>query len=74
MQYARSYYRKRSKLHGSYFQPGGWDFPGDDEPHYKDFLYFSFGIGMTCQRSRCADNFSFDEVSRAFSVCAVVLF
>jgi hypothetical protein len=22
MQYARSYYRKRSKLHGSYFQPG----------------------------------------------------
>jgi uncharacterized membrane protein len=49
MQYARSYYGNSSKLHGSYFQPGGWDFPGDDEPHYKDFLYFSFGIGMTCR-------------------------
>jgi uncharacterized membrane protein len=74
MHYARSYYRKPSKLHGSYFQPGGWDFPGDDEPHYKDFLYFSFGIGMTWRRCRCADNFSFDEVSRAFSQRAVVLF
>jgi uncharacterized membrane protein len=74
MQYARSYYRKRSQLHGSYFQPGGWDFPGDDEPHYKDFLYFFFGIGMTCRRCRCADNFSFDEVYRAFSQRAVVLF
>ena len=49
MQYARSYYRKLSKLHGSYFQPRGWDFPGDDEPDYKDFLYFSFGIRMTCR-------------------------
>jgi uncharacterized membrane protein len=74
MQYARSYYRKRSKLHGSYFPPGGWDFPGDDEPHYKDFLYFSFGIAMSCRRCRCADRFSFDEVYRAFSLCAVVVF
>jgi uncharacterized membrane protein len=74
MQYARSYYGKPSKLHGSYFQPGGWDFPGDDEPHYKDFLYFSFGIRMTWRRCRCADNFSFDEVYRAFSLCTVVLF
>jgi uncharacterized membrane protein len=74
MQYARSYYGKRSKLHGSYFQPGGWDFPGDEEPHYKDFLYLSFEIGMTCRRCSCADHFSFDEVYRAFSLCAVVLF
>jgi uncharacterized membrane protein len=74
MQYARSYYGNNSKLHGSYFQPGGWDFPGDDEPHYKDFLYFSFGIRMTCRRCRCADHFSFDEVSRAFSQRAIVLF
>ncbi|MEG4305701.1 hypothetical protein [Microcoleus sp. B5-D4] len=44
----------------------GWDFPGDDEPHYKDFLYFSLEIRMTCWRCRCADNFSFNEVSRAF--------
>jgi len=74
MQYARSYYGNNSKLHGSYFQPRGWDFPGDEEPHYKDFLYFSFGIRMTCRRCRCADRFSFDEVSRAFSLCAVVVF
>jgi uncharacterized membrane protein len=74
MQYARSYYRKRSKLHCSYFQPGVWDFPGDEEPHYKDFLYFFFGIRMTCRRCRCADHFSLDEVYRAFSLCAVVLF
>ncbi|MEG4634409.1 DUF1345 domain-containing protein, partial [Microcoleus sp. AR_TQ3_B6] len=53
-------YGKRSKLHGSYLQARGWDFPGDDEPHYKDFLYFSFGIGMTCRRCRCADRFPFD--------------
>jgi uncharacterized membrane protein len=65
MQYARSYYRKRSKLHGSYFQPGGWDFPGDDEPHYKDFLYFSFEIRMTFRRCRCAYRFSFDEIQHS---------
>jgi uncharacterized membrane protein len=74
MHYARSYYRNRSKQHGSYSQAGGLDFPGDEEPDYKDFLYFSFGIGMTCRRCRRADNFSFDEVSRAFSQRAVVLF
>jgi uncharacterized membrane protein len=74
MQYARSYYGKRSKLHGSYFPPGGWDFPGDDQPDYKDFLYFSFAIRMTCRRCICADHFSLDEVSCAFSLCAVVLF
>lgn len=49
MHYARSYYKNRSKQHGSYSQAGGLDFPGDEEPDYKDFLYFSFGIGMTCQ-------------------------
>ncbi|MEG4344363.1 DUF1345 domain-containing protein [Microcoleus sp. A003_D6] len=49
MHYAHSYYRNRSKQHGSYSQANGLDFPGDEEPDYKDFLYFSFGIGMTCQ-------------------------
>ena len=49
MHYARGYYANRSKQHGSYSQAGGLDFPGDEEPDYKDFLYFSFGIGMTCQ-------------------------
>ncbi|MEG4997555.1 DUF1345 domain-containing protein [Microcoleus sp. B4-D4] len=49
MHYARSYYGNSSKQHSSHSQAKGLDFPGDEEPDYKDFLYFSFGIGMTCQ-------------------------
>lgn len=30
---------------------GGLDFPGDEEPDYIDFAYFSFVIGMTSQTS-----------------------
>ncbi len=30
---------------------GGLSFPGGGAPHYWDFLYFSFVIGMTCQVS-----------------------
>jgi uncharacterized membrane protein len=30
---------------------GGLNFPGDQPPHYWDFLYFSFVIGMTSQVS-----------------------
>jgi uncharacterized membrane protein len=30
---------------------GGIDFPGDDEPSYKDFAYLAFTIGMTYQVS-----------------------
>ena len=30
---------------------GGLRFPGDEAPHYWDFLYFSFVIGMTSQVS-----------------------
>ena len=30
---------------------GGLDFPGDEPPHYWDFLYFAFVIGMTSQVS-----------------------
>jgi uncharacterized membrane protein len=30
---------------------GGLSFPGDAPPHYWDFLYFSYVIGMTCQVS-----------------------
>jgi uncharacterized membrane protein len=29
----------------------GLEFPGDSEPDYRDFTYFSFVIGMTCQVS-----------------------
>ena len=30
---------------------GGLDFPGDKEPTYLDFAYFSFVVGMTFQVS-----------------------
>lgn len=30
---------------------GGLAFPGNEEPDYWDFLYFSFVVGMTCQVS-----------------------
>jgi uncharacterized membrane protein len=30
---------------------GGLEFPGDQEPNYVDFAYFSFVIGMTFQVS-----------------------
>ena len=31
--------------------PGGIDFNGDDPPAYRDFLYFSYNLGMTYQVS-----------------------
>jgi uncharacterized membrane protein len=31
--------------------PGGVDFPGNDEPSYKDFAYLAFTMGMTFQVS-----------------------
>ena len=31
--------------------PGGLAFPGEHEPDYWDFIYFSFVIGMTSQVS-----------------------
>ena len=50
MHYARSYYQNPRKSHHSKSEPvKGLDFPGDEAPDYKDFLYFSFGVGMTCQ-------------------------
>ena len=33
---------------------GGLNFPGDNEPDYLDFLYFSLVIGMTSQVSDVA--------------------
>ena len=31
--------------------PGGIDFNGDESPAYRDFLYFSYNLGMTYQVS-----------------------
>jgi len=43
LHYAHDYYRGA--------KAGGLAFPGDDEPDYWDFVYFSFVIGMTAQVS-----------------------
>ena len=47
--YARAYYQPGKSLHEC--KENGLDFPGDIEPDYWDFLYFSFVIGMTSQTS-----------------------
>lgn len=43
LHYAHEYYRGAST--------GGLAFPGDEDPDYWDFVYFSFVIGMTAQVS-----------------------
>ena len=45
--YARLYYQEGKTL--AECKDDGLDFPGDTEPDYWDFLYFSFVIGMTSQ-------------------------
>jgi uncharacterized membrane protein len=45
LHYAHEYYGERGG------KAGGLNFPGDENPDYWDFLYFSFVIGMTSQVS-----------------------
>ena len=50
LHYAHGYYGDADP--SDEYQPiGGLNFPGDDEPDYWDFLYFSLVIGMTSQVS-----------------------
>jgi uncharacterized membrane protein len=43
------------EFYGDGAKQSGLKFPGDEkEPHYWDFVYFSFVIGMTCQVSDVA--------------------
>ena len=51
--YAHGYYRGREVPDGVR-DDGGMRFPGSALPHYMDFLYFSFVIGMTSQVSDVA--------------------
>lgn len=44
LHYANLYYRPRADGH-----PGGLEFPGNHEPDYRDFVYFSYVIGCACQ-------------------------
>lgn len=46
--YAHRYYQQDHDEKG---QVAGLDFPGEAEPDYFDFLYFSFVVGMTSQVS-----------------------
>jgi uncharacterized membrane protein len=49
LHYAHRYYRDDEASRST--QAEGLQFPGEDQPDYWDFLYFSFVIGMTCQVS-----------------------
>src|SRR5919204_57472 len=42
------------EFHAAHRKGGGLAFPGNDEPDYWDFVYFSFVIGMTSQVSDVA--------------------
>lgn len=48
--YAHQFYNT-SKEGGASKVVGGLEFPGNDEPDYLDFVYFSFVVGMTFQVS-----------------------
>jgi uncharacterized membrane protein len=49
LRYAHKYYD--DDANSAHKHAGGLKFPGDDLPDYRDFAYFSFVIGMTCQVS-----------------------
>jgi uncharacterized membrane protein len=50
LRYAHFYYNDAHKVNREDIE-GGVIFPGDTNPDYLDFAYFSFVIGMTCQVS-----------------------
>jgi uncharacterized membrane protein len=50
MRYAHLYYGDNKKGHSNK-KGAGLEFPGDDEPDFIDFAYFSFVLGMTFQVS-----------------------
>jgi uncharacterized membrane protein len=51
LRYAHTYYGDPDGPSGPLSHAGGLEFPGDREPDYVDFAYFSFVIGMTFQVS-----------------------
>jgi len=48
--YAHAYYRQADNDQNS-LEGAGVEFPGEKQPDFLDFAYFSFVIGMTCQVS-----------------------
>jgi uncharacterized membrane protein len=65
--YAHEYYGERGDG-----EIGGLHFPDDDEPDYRDFLYFSLIIGMTSQVSDVA--ISSKIIRRVASIHGVLSF
>src|SRR4051794_27207268 len=51
LRYAHTYYGDPDGPTGPRPHAGGLEFPGDRDPDYMDFAYFSFTIGMTFQVS-----------------------
>jgi uncharacterized membrane protein len=51
LRYAHTYYGDPDGPTGPISHAAGLEFPGDREPDYVDFAYFSFVIGMTFQVS-----------------------
>ena len=49
LHYANLYYRPHKDG-----VPGGLDFPGDEPPDYRDFLYYAFVIGCAAQTADVA--------------------
>jgi len=50
LRYAHTFYGDSDEL-GVDRRAGGLSFPGERDPDYFDFAYFSFVVGMTCQVS-----------------------
>ena len=51
LHYAHEYYGPATDEDDEDGLIGGLEFPGEKQPSYMDFMYFSFVIGMTCQVS-----------------------
>jgi uncharacterized membrane protein len=49
--YAHAFYDDSPTANDPNAVAGGLEFPGETNPDYWDFLYFSFVVGMTCQVS-----------------------
>jgi uncharacterized membrane protein len=49
--YAHAFYDDSPTAEDPEAVSGGLEFPGEKNPDYWDFLYFSFVVGMTCQVS-----------------------
>lgn len=54
LQYARYSYDDNFPKVNDFGYAGGLDFPGEGEPDYLDFMYFSFTISLTSQTSDVA--------------------